>query len=230
LLFTLENYLGTETMLACMREYVNRWRFKHPTTKDFVQVFNETSGQNLDWFFDQALYSRATVDYAVAGISSNEIVSPHGFDFTMKTTDTTATNGQEDDESKSDSGKGDEDSTRKQKPKSYESKVNIRRLGEFVFPVEVLVKFDDGEEVRELWDGRELWKKFIYQKSAKLVSATIDPDKKIWLDVNMSNNSRTLEPNMLGVNKLAARWMFWMQFMLDSPEWLLLSRGVDLDF
>jgi hypothetical protein len=37
------------------------------------------------------------------------------------------------------------------------------------------------------------------------------------------------EANMLGVNKLAARWMFWMQFLLDSPEWLLLSQGLAID-
>jgi hypothetical protein len=35
---------------------------------------------------------------------------------------------------------------------------------------------------------------------------------------------------MLGVNKLAGRWMFWMQFLIDSPEWLLLSRGANLAF
>jgi len=230
LLFTLENYLGTETMLKCMQEYVRRWRFKHPTSKDFIQVFNETSGQNLDWFFDQALNSRATLDYSVASISSKELTSPRGFDFTMKTTDSTATDGKQDDDGRADSVNGRGDSTKKKEPKQYESKVNIRRLGEFVFPVEVLVKFDNGEEVREHWDGRELWKKFTYQKPAKLVSATIDPDKRIWLDVNMSNNSKTLEANMLGVNKLSARWMFWMQFLLDSPEWALLSRGLNFSF
>jgi hypothetical protein len=231
LLYTLENYLGTETMLKCMREYANRWRFMHPTTKDFIQVFNEASGQNLDWFFDQALYSRARLDYSVASISSNETASARGFDFTMKTTDTTSIAEPEDDEKDdADSANGQNDSTKKKTAKMYESKVNIRRLGEFVFPVEVLVKFDNGDEVREQWDGSELWKKFTYQKPAKLVSASVDPDKKVWLDVNMSNNSKTMESNMLGVNKLAARWMFWMQFLMDSPEWLLLSRGVNLGF
>jgi hypothetical protein len=224
LLFTLENYLGTEIMRRCMQEYVRRWRFKHPTTKDFIQVFNETSGQNLDWFFNQALHSRATLDYSVDQILSREIQKPRGFDYTMKTADTIAPSSQENDGGKTDSINAQDDSAKKIAPKIYESQVNIRRLGEFVFPVEALVKFDDGGEVREQWDGRELWKKFTYQKPAKLVYATVDPDKKIWLDINMINNSKTLELNSLGANKLSARWMFWMQFLLDSPEWLLVVQ------
>lgn len=230
LLFTLENYLGTETMRRCMQEYVRRWRFKHPTTKDFIQVFNEASGQNLDWFFNQALYSHATLDYAVDRIFSRQVEAGRGFDFTMNTSDTTATAEDEksteeenaDSVSAADSARI--DSTKKNGAKIYQSSVNVRRLGEFVFPVELLVKFDNGEEIREHWDGRELWKKFRYEKPAKLVFATVDPEKKIWLDVNMINNSKTLDSNRLGANKLTARWLFWMQFLLEGPEWLMVAQ------
>jgi len=229
LLFTLENYLGTEAMRKCMQEYVRRWRFKHPTTKDFIQVFNEISGQNLDWFFNQALYSHAKLDYSVDRVFTREIEKPRGFDFTMNPADTAATDEDEkssDDEKKdekktSDSASG--DSSAKEQ-KMYESGVHVRRLGDFTFPVEVLVKFDNGEEIREPWDGKELWKKFRYEKPAKLVSAAVDPDKKVWLDVNLINNSKTVESHALGANKLAARWRFWMQFLLDAPQWLLVGQ------
>jgi hypothetical protein len=102
----------------------------------------------------------------------------------------------------------------------YESGVNVRRLGTFKFPVEIVATFANGEKVRESWDGQELWRKFRYVKPAKLVSAAVDPESKIVLDVNFTNNSKTVEPSDLGVNKLSVRWLFWMQFLLDQPEFL----------
>ena len=61
ILQTLRNYLGPETMLEAMRAYVERWRFKHPKTQDFIDVVNEVSGQDLSWYFNQALYSNAVL-------------------------------------------------------------------------------------------------------------------------------------------------------------------------
>ena len=95
------------------------------------------------------------------------------------------------------------------------NEVSIRRLGEFRFPVEIEIVFEDGEVIRESWDGHELWKKFAYQRPVRLSSATVDPDKKIPLDISYTNNSRTLEPRALGINKVVARWSFWWQCLLD---------------
>ena len=98
--------------------------------------------------------------------------------------------------------------------------MNIRRLGDFHFPVEVELAFDDGEKIRETWDGRELWKKFRYTKPAKLVSATVDPDHKIIIDINYTNNSRAVDAPSAGANKLATRMLFWLQFLMDQPDFL----------
>ena len=62
---TLEHYLGWETMRQFLRTYYQRWRFRHPTTRDLQDVAEEVSGQDLDWFFDQFVYGTAVVDYAV---------------------------------------------------------------------------------------------------------------------------------------------------------------------
>ena len=100
----------------------------------------------------------------------------------------------------------------------YDSVVKVRRMGAFIFPVEIKMTFDDGETIREMWDGRDTWAKFCYTKPAKLVSATVDPEGKILLDVNFTNNSRTLEGEGMGVAKLCARLLFWAQFFLEQPE------------
>jgi len=40
--------------------------------------------------------------------------------------------------------------------------------------------------------------------------------------VNYTNNSKLVQPSKLGVNKLSTRFLFWMQFLLEQPEWLAL--------
>lgn len=67
-LATLEGYLGWETMQEILQSYYHQWKFRHPTTRDFIQVAEEVSGQELDWFFDQFIYSTEIVDYAVGEI------------------------------------------------------------------------------------------------------------------------------------------------------------------
>jgi len=220
LLTTLQNYLGKETMQKIMRAYVERWRFKHPKTRDFIEVANDVSGQNLNWFFEQALFSNATLDYSVDRVFTREAKKGEGYDFkfSVATPDSAMSNGKNEpaDESTADSVAS------KSQPKLYESGVHIRRLGAFKFPVEVVAEFANGEKVREQWDGQELWKKFNYIKPTKLVSASIDPEHKIALDMNYTNNSKAIEAASLGVNKLTARLLFWMQFLLDQPEFMSL--------
>ena len=46
----------------------------------------------------------------------------------------------------------------------YRTTVVVRRFGEGVFPVDVRVVFENGEEVRWHWDGRDRWKLFEIDK------------------------------------------------------------------
>jgi hypothetical protein len=175
-------------MNEAMRAYVSHWRFKHPKTADFIQVMSDVAGEDLSWYFDQALLTNAALDYSISAVESNEIVDT-GYGFDRDVDEAT--------------------------PSLFENEVSIRRLGEFRFPVEVEIVFDDGEVIRESWDGQEPWKRLTYLKPVRLSSATVDPDKKIPLDRSYTNNSRTLEPRQLGINKLVARWTFWWQCVLD---------------
>jgi len=204
-LTTIHNYLGKETMLKVMHTYADRWRFKHPKSQDFVNVVNEVSGRNLNWFFDQALYTNATLDYSVDRIVINEVADSRGFDFSWSV-------------DQPDSAKTKESPAGVDSAKVYKSEVSIRRLGAFKFPVKVEVMFEGGVKVREQWDGLELWKKFTYIKPVKVISATVDPDKKIPFDVNLTNNSKTIDPHTLGINKLSVRFLFWVQFFMDQPD------------
>lgn len=230
LLTTLHNYLGKEKMLEVMRAYVARWRFKHPKTQDFIAVVNDVSGLDLNWFFDQALFSNAVLDYSIERVASTPVGKGRGFDFSLATVvrDSSAAPAEDADaaERVDTTGSLAEEGQNKQ----YHSSFYVRRKGTFKFPVEIAATFSNGETVRETWDGQEIWKKFSYLKPTKLVSATVDPERKIPLDINYTNNSAVVEPSKLGANKLALRWMFWMQFFLDQPEFLNLFSNLIPEF
>ena len=104
--------------------------------------------------------------------------------------------------------------------RNYHSEVMVHRKGEFVFPVEVEVKFDDGSHVHEHWDGKDRWTRFSYDKKAQLVSAEVDPEHKVWLDVDFFNNSRLTHADGGARRKLSNYWMTFWQLIAQVLGWL----------
>ena len=47
-LATLERLLGTPAMDRALRLYADRWRFRHPTTRDFIAAVNDSTGRGLE--------------------------------------------------------------------------------------------------------------------------------------------------------------------------------------
>jgi hypothetical protein len=99
----------------------------------------------------------------------------------------------------------------------FRSTVVVRRYGEATFPVDVRVTFDDGERVTEHWDGADRWKLYSYVRPASVVSAEVDPDHVLLLDVDYTNNSKTLQPSTgRAATKWSLKWMVWLQDCLLS--------------
>jgi aminopeptidase N len=95
--------------------------------------------------------------------------------------------------------------------------VVVRRFGEAIFPVDVATTFADGERVVEHWDGTDRWKSFVYERPARAVSAEVDPNHVLLLDVNWTNNSRTTKPQgARAATKWSLKWMVWLQDCLLS--------------
>src|SRR5690606_25133815 len=46
-----EHVLGPDRFDAALREYVERWAFKHPQPADFFRTVEDVSGEDLDWFW-----------------------------------------------------------------------------------------------------------------------------------------------------------------------------------
>ena len=197
-LLALERTLGEDVMARVMRIYHQRWRFKHPTTKDFIRTAEEISGRDLDDFFDNYFYSSRRFDYAITEIQNEPRRGPVGiYD--------------------EDSGKVShaEEQAREafaaSEDKRYRSTVVVRRLGGGQATVEIEVHFEDGKKVRERWDGRYRWKKLTYEDSPKVTFAEVDPDGTLVLDANLTNNSFRVEEDRRGAFKWFVRWIFWFQ-------------------
>ena len=54
-LHMLRGIIGTEAFWSGIREYYRRYRDRNASTADFRQIMEQTSGQQLSWFFDQWL-------------------------------------------------------------------------------------------------------------------------------------------------------------------------------
>ena len=95
--------------------------------------------------------------------------------------------------------------------------VVVRRVGEAIFPVDVVTTFADGDQVVEHWDGTDRWKAFVYERPSRGVSAEVDPGRVLLLDVNWTNNSRTTKPQgPRAATKWSLKWMVWLQDCLLS--------------
>jgi aminopeptidase N len=188
-LLTLEGITGEDAMQKAMHVYFMKYRFTHPGKEDFLTTIEEVSGKNLRWYFNQAVYGSQVMDYEVLKVNSY----PVGW--------------YEDKKTAIHDGKNDT---------VYQSYISLHRKGEFVMPIEVEIKFDNGERVREHWDGQSRWTRFGYQKKAKAVSAEIDPEHTVRIDRNDFNNSYSVVADAKPANKLANYWLFVTQWLAQQ--------------
>jgi aminopeptidase N len=97
----------------------------------------------------------------------------------------------------------------------YRTTVVARRFGEAVFPIDVVTTFDDGTEVKETWDGQNRRAVYVYDRPSRAVHVRVDPDRVLLLDVDYTNNSRTLAPKSREASlKWALTWMVWLQDLM----------------
>jgi aminopeptidase N len=97
----------------------------------------------------------------------------------------------------------------------YHTVVVAQRLGEAVFPVDVATTFQDGRKLVERWDGQARRVEFVYDTPSAAVSAEVDPGHVLLLDVNRTNNSKTLQPKARAASlKWALTWMTWLQDLM----------------
>jgi hypothetical protein len=190
-LATLERLLGTSRMDRALRLYADRWRFRHPTAVDWIAAVNDATGQDWTWFFRRTFFSSGEVDYAVEEAKTVRAKAPRG---------------------RFDDAKPPEPLPR---PAGYDSVVTVRRRGEVAMPVEILLRFEGNHVYRAVWDDTARWKRFRVDRGPRLLEAIVDPEEKILLDADRTNNGRRPEGDPRAASRWTARAVFWVQNLLD---------------
>lgn len=99
----------------------------------------------------------------------------------------------------------------------YRTTVLVRRKGTFLFPVKLEVAFADGSTQQAVWDGQDRWARFSWDSPSRALSAHVDPNRNVLLDVNSFNNSFTLQRHSTARFKLTNYWVFAQQLL---AQWL----------
>ena len=191
MLVTLEKVVGEQTLKNALHTYFMKYRFTHPTQEDFMRTVNQVAGQDLSWYWNQAVYGTQVFDYAVMRADSHPV------------------------------NWWDENLEEKKGVTEYETQVILHRKGDFIFPVDAEVKFDNGETAREHWDGKDRWMRFVYRKKAQVESVQIDPDYKLSMDRDYVNNSQVADDQHGAIHKIATYWIFLTQLMAQVASWLV---------
>jgi hypothetical protein len=86
----------------------------------------------------------------------------------------------------------------------------------------LLVRFGDGREVRDHFDGAAASTTMVYSTGAAAIAAAVDPDAMLLLDIDRDNNAivHGAPTSRLGV-RLALNWMAWLQNTMLSYTALL---------
>jgi len=203
---TLENRLGWETLQAILSTFFERWKFGHPTAEDFFAVATEVTEEDISGFL-RSVMSAAVFDYGVQSVAT----FPAANEGWVKRADQMVYVARDDGAEETAEGDAADEG------KLFRSEVVVRRYGDGLFPVEVLMVFEDGHEERRTWDDRRRWRLYVVEHEAKLAYAVVDPQGVLALDLYPSNNSRLVEPAPeLPAWKWAARWTVWLQDFMST--------------
>jgi hypothetical protein len=198
---TLMGLTGEETMNNIFREYYRKWAFRHPSGRDFINVVNEVVRRELpdrfpggmDWFFNQTLYGTGICDYAVTSVQITESEEENEDNAGTVIADSTST---------------------EEEAVIFESHILLTRNGEVCLPVEVLIRFSDGSEITENWDGMSRFKEFTFTGHTEVDWVIIDPGYKITMDVDYVNNSYAVDPDRIPLRRIFGRLLSFVQFLL----------------
>jgi aminopeptidase N len=70
-LLTLRNHVvGAESFDIAFREYIRSWAFKHPTPGDFFRSVENSTGEDLSWFWRSFFYTTDVLDIGIDSVST----------------------------------------------------------------------------------------------------------------------------------------------------------------
>jgi len=175
-LATVARVFGRERFNHALGVYTRKFRFQHPTKADFLNVMQSELDGRAVTALTLAFSERATVDYLVREISNAPLSAPAGvFD-----------------------GPGGREQKKAEAPHDaaeYTSRVVVYRHGTLQLPVEIELRFEDGTKQLRHWDGTGFTFNVDNVGPSKLASVQVDPEQRILLDDDRSNNWLSTQGN-----------------------------------
>jgi hypothetical protein len=94
----------------------------------------------------------------------------------------------------------------------FDSTVGVTRPAEVQVPVDVVVGFGDGSELRERWRGGGATIVYRYASRTRAFYAVVDPERLLLLDERRGNNRAALQPASIPVPmRWLLQWAIWLQ-------------------
>jgi hypothetical protein len=73
MLMTLEGLVGEKTVIRGLHDYFQQYKFKHPKPEEFTAAMNHSIGQDLDWYWKQAIYGTQILDDRILSAASRRL-------------------------------------------------------------------------------------------------------------------------------------------------------------
>ncbi len=206
---TLMGYMGEERFDEMMKEYYRQHAFTHPRKEDFYAIVTSWASNHdclicptISAFLHQAIDGTEVCDYAVTNIRHTVDHHPTGI-----------------------FGRGDGKAfvphDHSKDVGEILSTIRLERKGSMILPSTVRITWEDGSEEDFIWDGRQTIEDINFRNRRKIVSAYLDPEHLLTLDIDFNNNSFTLTPKKDALLKYAERTIFWVQNILQASSFLM---------
>ncbi|MGK7391249.1 MAG: M1 family metallopeptidase [Candidatus Cyclobacteriaceae bacterium M2_1C_046] len=197
-----EVVMGPELFDVALKEYANRWAFKHPAPADFFRTMEDASAVDLDWFWRGWFYSVDHVDVSVDEVKwfklkeENTTIENKGKNVKKGILSAKANTGTLQDEPEEISvmdtderyygeflNRIDDNQVREQLRGKNIYQVKFTNKGGLVTPLVIEFNFIDGTKQTEVipaeiwrYNEQEVVKTFIFEK--ELANVVLDPEKE----------------------------------------------------
>jgi hypothetical protein len=209
-----EVVMGPELFDVALKEYAQRWMFKHPQPADFFRTMEDASGVDLDWFWKGWFYTTDHVDVDLAEVKWYRMNTPttslEGRNKKVKTGDLNTTTGMVDFSNgpkeftvlNSDKGSSRNDefrsvfndnAARKQLDGKNLYELTVKNAGGLITPLVIEWTYTDGSVETEtipaeIWRLNETEFTKVFIKEKEVANIVIDPNGLLG-DVNTHNNT-----------------------------------------
>ena len=196
----LKNDLGARAFTSAQRAYFQKWSFRHPSTSDFFDTFEQSTGRDLSTYRRNIVDGRSRLDWQVVSAKSDEADGDYGvFERDGKKTtyedgDAVLPGEKEAKHSKSDDRK-----------KIFGTVVLFGNTGEWEHGAKARMVFEDGTTVDRDLPASARWVRYRVRYKSRLAYAVVDPDRANVWDWNHLNDSKVLRSGKGAARTLGTR-------------------------